>query len=60
MSLIFEVGGDIQKIARDSSCCCEVNMLVLYQSNQGYASKYEEENPRSLALTDSPVTWLVS
>ena len=26
----------MQKIARDLSCCSEVNMLVLYQSNQGY------------------------
>ena len=45
LSLIFEVGGDIQKIARDSSCCSEVNMLVLCQSTWGYTSKYKEKSP---------------
>lgn len=42
LSLIFEphVGGDLQRIARDlSSCSSKVNIVVLYQSNQGYASK---------------------
>ena len=45
LSLIFEVGGNRQKIAWDSNCCCEVNMLVLYQSSQGYNSKYEGKIP---------------
>ena len=45
LSLIFEVGGDIQKVARDSSCCGEINMLVLDQSSQGYTSKYKGEIP---------------
>ena len=43
MSLIFEVDGDIQKIAGDLSCCYEVNMLVL-----------KKKNPRPPALNDSP------
>ena len=38
--LIFEVGGEIQNITRDLSCCSEVNMLVLYQSSREYTSKY--------------------
>lgn len=29
LSLIFEIGGDIQKIAGDLSYCSEVNKLVL-------------------------------
>ena len=45
LSLIFEVGGDIQKLAGDSSCCSEVNMLVLYQSSRGFTSKYEGKIP---------------
>ena len=45
LSLIFEVGGDTQKTAGDSSCCSEVNMLVLYQSSRGYTSKYEGKIP---------------
>ena len=45
LSLIFGVGGDIQKIARDSSYCSEVNMLVLHQSSRGYTSKYEGKIP---------------
>ena len=28
LSLIFEVGGDVQKIARDSSCWSEVNIYM--------------------------------
>ena len=50
LSLIFEVGGDIQKIARDLSSCSEVNMLVLYQSSQGYTSKYEGKIPGPWSL----------
>ena len=33
------------KIARDSSCWSEVNLMVLYQSSQGYASKYKGKIP---------------
>ena len=53
---MFEVDRDIQKIARDLSCCSEVNKLVLYQSSQGYTSKYEGKipGPRPPALNDSP------
>ena len=56
LSLIFEVGGDVQKIAGNSSCCSEVNMLVLYQSSWGYL-KIRGENPRPLELNDSPVSF---
>ena len=45
LSLIFEVGRDLQKIAGDSSCCSEVNMLVSCQSSRGYTSKYEGKIP---------------
>ena len=45
LSLIFEVGGDIQKIAEDSSGCSEVNMLALDQSSRGYTSEYEGKIP---------------
>ena len=34
LSLIFEVGGDVQKIAGDSSCC-----------SRGYTSQYEGKIP---------------
>ena len=47
LSLSFELGGDIQTIARDgSSGRNEVNMLVLYQNIV--------ENPWPLSLSDSP------
>ena len=45
LSIIFEVGWDIGKIAGDLSCCGVVNMLVLYQSSQGYTSKYKGKIP---------------
>ena len=32
LSLIFEVGGDIQKIARDSSCCSDTQPPALNDS----------------------------
>lgn len=50
LSLIFEVAGDIQKLARDLSCCSEANMLVLHQSSDRYTSKYEGKifGPRPL------------
>ena len=56
LSLLFEVGGDIQKIAGNSSCCSEVNMLVLYQCSRGYTSKYEGKipGPRSLMTALEP------
>ena len=45
LSLIFKVGGDLHKIARDSSCCSEVNRPVLYKSSWGYTSKYARKIP---------------
>ena len=44
--------GYTKKIVGDSSCCTEVNMLVLYQSR--YTSKYEVKIPGYPAFNDSP------
>ena len=44
LKIIFEVG-EIDKIAGNSSCCSEVNVVILYQNSQGYISKYEGKSP---------------
>ena len=40
--LIFEVGGDVQKVARESSCRHLVNMLFFYESSQGSSLELSE------------------
>ena len=45
LSLIFEVDGGVKKIAGDSSCCSEVNMLVLYQRPQNKREKFPVPGP---------------
>ena len=40
--LMFEVGGDVQKVARESSCRHLVNMLFFYESSQGSSLELSE------------------
>ena len=48
-SLVFEVGGDVQKVAGESSCCHIVNMLFFYECSRGSTVELSElagENTR--------------
>ena len=54
----FEVDGDVQKVARESSCRHVVNMLFFYESSQGSCLELSElwKFPGSPALNDRPAT----